>query len=211
MLATYDVSKFKGGAEALKWARRDLPYLDRIIARARGHRVAVQAGGNLGVYPKRLSSSFETVYVFEPAADLFPLMVENAPESNIIRYQAALGSHRGLVGTSRTRRDGKPNNHEGITHIAGSGPIPTLQLDDLALPICDLLCLDVEGWELYALEGAVATIARCRPLLAVEINKSATFVGIAEDEVRTFIVNQRYRFVERLQSDEVFEPVEWTL
>lgn len=209
MLTDLDWSALKGGSYALKYAKRDLPALDRTVARARNHRVAVQAGGNLGAYPKRLSQSFETVYAFEPSAELFPIMLENAPEPNIVRFQAALGYHRGQVGTSRERRDGKTNNHEGITHISGAGPIPTLRLDDLQLAICDAIFLDVEGWELYALQGAVATIGRCRPLLMIEINKSAAFVGIKEDDVRRFIVDLGYRFIERLHADEVYEPMEW--
>jgi len=207
----FDWSTFKGSAEGLKWMRRDVPSLDRIIARVPQKRVAVQAGACLGVYPKRLAASFGVTYVFEPSADLFPLMVRNAPETNIVRFQAALGCDHALVGVSRQRRDGKPNNHEGITHIAGPGTIPTLRLDDLSLPVCDLVCLDVEGYELYALQGAVDTIARGRPLLAVEINKNAAYLGLSADQVRAYITHElRYRFVERLQSDDVYEPVEWT-
>ncbi len=200
----------KGGAEALKYAKRDLVGLDRIVARVPQKRVCVQAGGCLGVYPKRLAESFEVVYSFEPSPELFPVMVENAPEHNIIRFQAALGFARDLVGVSRERRDGKLNNHEGITHIAGPGTIPTMRIDDLNLPICDALFLDLEGWELYALQGAVETVQRCRPLMSIEINKSAVFLGIDPDAVREFItVELGYRFIERLHADEVFEPVEW--
>jgi FkbM family methyltransferase len=205
--APYNWSKFQGSPAALKWTRRDLPNLDRTVERVPQKRVAVQAGGNLGIYAKRLAESFEAVYSFEPAGDLFAMMTANAPESNIYRYQAALGFDRDMVGVSRQRRDGKPDNHEGITHIYGPGRIPTLRLDDLALPECDLFVLDVEGWEYFALKGAVATIRRCRPWLSVEINKNAAFVDINPDDVRKFVTDLGYRFVEKLQSDEIFEPV----
>lgn len=204
-----DWSKMRGSAEALKWNRRDLPHLERIMTRARGKRVVVQAGGNLGIYPKRLAQSFAAVYTFEPGAALFPIMVQNAPEPNIHRYQAALGFDRALVGTSQVRRDSKPNCHEGITHISGGGTIPTMRIDDFALPCCDLICLDVEGFEMHALRGAVDTVARCRPLLSVEINKNQAFVGIDEDDIRRLVVGWDYVFVERLGSDEVFQPREW--
>lgn len=207
----YDWTSFRGSADGLKWMRRDLPNLDRIIARVPQKRVAVQAGGNLGIYPKRMAESFEAVYSFEVAPELFPLMYANAPEPNIYRYQAALGYEREMVGTSSVRRDGKPGTHEGLTHISGPGRTPTLRLDDFALPVCDLISLDVEGWELYALLGASETIARCRPVIAVEINKNASYLGIDGDNVRQMITAEmHYRHVERLQSDDVFEPVEWT-
>lgn len=206
----YDWSTFKGSEAGLKWMRRDLPHLDRIIARVPQRRVAVQAGSNLGIYPKRLAKYFESVYTFEVAADLFPMMYANAPEPNIYRYQAALGYERAMVGTSRRRRDGKPDTHEGITYVSGPGAAPTLRLDDFSLPICDLVSLDVEGYELFALQGAVDTIARCRPLLAVEINKNAAFMGFTEEDVRQSVCSLGYRLIERLSSDEVFEPIEWT-
>lgn len=208
-MTTWNWSAFHGSAEALRYNRRDLVVLDRCAARAPRRRVALQAGGNLGIFPKRLAQTFETVYTFEPAPDLFAAMMHNAPERNILRFQAALGNTRRLVGVSRQRRDGRPNNHEGITHISGPGVIPTLQIDDLGLPVCDFLQLDLEGWELYALLGGVETIHRCRPVLVVEINKNQAFVGIRPDYLRDVVKGLGYRFVERAQSDELYLPAEW--
>jgi FkbM family methyltransferase len=200
---------FRGSASQMKWLRRDLPNLDRVVARVPQRRVAVQAGGNLGLFPKRLAATFETVYTFEPAPALFPLLLANAPEPNIIRLQAALGFRRDFVATAQVRRGGPGEAHEGITHIAGPGPVPTLRLDDLALPVCDLLQLDLEGWELYALKGAADTVARCRPVICVEVNRNLGFLGLQPDDVRSFVTGLRYRFVERLESDEVYVPAEW--
>lgn len=198
----------RGSDEQLRLCKRDLPTLQAAEKLTLQRRVAVQAGGNLGVFPKHLARSFGAVYTFEPSQELFPILVANATEPNILRYQAALGFHREMVGTSRVRRDGKPNNHEGITHISGPGPIPTLRLDDFKFPVCDLLQLDLEGWDLYALQGAVETIARCRPVLMVEINKNAAFVGLNEDEIRAYVRSLGYRFVSRLHSDEIYVPIE---
>jgi len=198
----------RGSASALKWARRDLPNLDRAVARCAQRRVAVQAGGNLGTFPKRLAARFGTVYTFEPAPALFPVLCANAPEANIVRFQAALGFHRQFVAMAQTRRDGKPDAHEGVTHVHGAGPIPTMRVDDLALPVCDFIQLDLEGWELYALQGAEDTIQRCRPVLCVEINKNQGYVGLSEDELRDYVIGLGYRLVERLESDEVFVPEE---
>lgn len=205
----YDWHAFAGSQQGLKWNRRDLPNLDAVVARVPRRRVALQAGANLGIFPKRLAASFETVYTFEPSPALFPLVCRNAPEPNIIRFQAALGYHRQFVSVSQERRDGKPDPHEGITHVSGAGPIPTMRIDDLGLPVCDLVQLDLEGFELYALQGAVETLARCRPVLCVEINKSLGFMGIDINQVHRFIADAGYRFVEKRQSDWVFVPGEW--
>jgi len=199
----------RGSEAALKWGRRDLAHLDAVMQLVPGRTAVVQAGGNLGLFPKRLATEFATVYTFEIAADCFEMMTENAPEENIIRFQAALGERHGLVGACRVRRDGKPDAHEGITHVVPHGTIPTLLIDDLALPVCDLIYLDIEGYELYALRGAVETLQRCRPVVALEINKSLKYVGLTPEQVTGFIAAQGYKRLLQLGSDQVFVPVEW--
>jgi FkbM family methyltransferase len=197
-----------GSAAALKWATRELDHLETVMALVPGRTACVQAGANLGVFPRRLAQSFATVYCFEPAADLFDKMLRNAPAENIVRFQAALGDTRGLVGTSRVRRDGKPNNHEGITHVVPGGTIPTLMVDDLGLPVCDLIYLDIEGVELHALRGAVETLTRCRPVVAVEINKNLKYVDVTEADIYAFFDTHGYKHLMSVGSDHVFLPVE---
>lgn len=197
-----------GSPTALKFARRDIPHLDAVLALTPGRKAVVQAGACLGVYPDYLSRAFETVYCFEPAADLFAVMTQNAPQDNIVRFQAALGCHRGLVGTSRIRRDGKTNHHEGITHIVPVGVTPTLLLDDLALPVVDLLQLDVEGSEFSALQGATETLWRCRPVVAIEINKNLQYVGVKESQIVGFLESHGYRHALTVGSDQAFVPLE---
>ncbi len=207
---TWDWAAFKGSGTALKLNRRDLPELEHVIALTPGRAVALQAGGNLGLWPKRLAQDFQTVYTFEPAADLFAILQKNAPEQNIVKFQAALGERHELVHMSRERRDGKTRPpHEGITHVDGPGTIPTLRIDDLELPVCNLLCLDLEGWELFALRGAAATIHRCLPVICVEINEHIGHVGLTQQDVRDFLTSLRYRQHLRFVADDVWVPMEW--
>lgn len=201
-------SKFKGDPACLKWSRRDLETLDAVLKIVPGRTAAIQAGGNVGVFPKRLAEQFATVYTFEPSPVLFADMMKNAPEPNIIRFQAALGHERSLVSLSRSRRDGsgKPE-HDGLTHVVGQGAIPTLLIDDLGLHACDLIYLDVEGFELYALLGAAETIRRCRPVIAVEVNRGIEFYGHSPETLRQLICGCGYRNVMKMHSDEVFAPI----
>lgn len=210
MTVNWDWASFRGSAAGLKWNRKEIPVLEEVLGMVSGRRAAVQAGGNLGVFPKYLAAHFETVYAFEPEPELFEMMSRNAPERNIVKLQAALGVERQLVGMSRVRRqkDGG-DSHEGITHVSGEGVVPTLRVDDLGLQACDLLYLDIEGYELYALRGAAETIKRCRPLIACEINKSLAQMGsISAEDVRSWFRIHDYDFVKRIRSDEVFVPRE---
>jgi len=205
----FDWNAFKGSPTALNWARRDLTSVDQVLTVVPGRTSCVQAGGNLGVFPRYLAKHFESVITFEPAQDLFSKMSANVPDTNVIKIQAALGDRGGVVGTACIRRDSKRMAvHEGLTHIVPVGIVPRLRLDALELPVVDLLYLDLEGYELYALRGAVETLARCRPVIAVEINRNIGFEGLTEDDVRTFITAQGYRPVLKVRSDEVFVPEE---
>lgn len=137
-------------------------------------RVIVQAGANWGCWPLAFAQSmFETVYTFEPDGICFECLCANTRAlPNIVRLQAALGLERELVGLWRDV------DTTGNQRIDGSGIYPTLRIDDLALPVCDLIYLDIEGQEHEALRGAVETIKNCRPTVIFEARK--VFQGSAD-------------------------------
>lgn len=197
----------EGSADALKWNQRDLYTLDKAMEKTPGRTACLQAGANLGIFPKYLSYFFDTVYTFEPSPKLFQIVCKNAPERNVIKFNAALGDLRKLIGTSQVRRTKMHMPaHEGITHVSGPGNIPTLLIDDLNLPVLDLLCLDLEGYEPFALCGAEQTLIRCKPVLLVEVNNNASHYGYDRDAVRAIIHGHGYKLVERIMADELYVP-----
>lgn len=206
-MAHWNWLNFKGSEACLKWSRRDLETLKKALRYVPGRTCCIQAGGNLGIFPKKLAEEFSVVYAFEPHPMLFSAMSQNAPEPNIRKIRAALGANNKPVRMACKRRDksGRPV-HEGLTHVAGPGTIPCMRIDDLKLPVCDLIYLDIEGYEYFALQGAAETIARCRPVIGVEVNRNIAFTGHTADELRTLILSAGY--VHRLtsHSDEIYTP-----
>ena len=198
---------FVGDPLELKWNKKDLESLKAVLSLVPNKRVAVQAGGCLGVFAKHLASCFEHVYTFEPSPSMFSTLVWNVPEENVIKFQAALGSRHEMVDPVCKLRgnDGKTVLHCGMTHLVpNQGYVPTIRLDDLALPACDLIYLDVEGYELFALQGARETITKYKPVIACEINRGIEYFGISGDDLRTHIRLLGYRFHDRHRSDEVW-------
>lgn len=127
------------------------------------YRVMVQAGGNWGYWPYQFSQIFGTVYTFEPDHECFVCLAHNTSKrKNVVRIQAALGFQRKLIDLWRD------TDTSGNQKIAGEGIYPTLCIDDLALPICDLIYLDIEGREYEALLGAHETLRRCKPIVIFE-------------------------------------------
>ena len=203
-------TKFKGSPACVKWNFRDLENLDQAIkcVRQKNRQVAVQAGGNLGIFPKRLAEDFRSVYTFEPDPILFSHLKKNAPEKNIKAFEAALGCSREPVGVACCRRDnsGRPV-HEGLTHIAGPGVIPQMLLDDLKLKACGLIYLDIEGYELNAFRGAEETINKFKPVLAFEVNSNIAHYDSSKVEIRDWVVAHGYRKVLRKNGDDIYVPL----
>jgi FkbM family methyltransferase len=125
-------------------------------------RIVVQAGGNCGFYVKQYAELFEIVYTFEPEPVNFYCLNLNVTEHNVLKFQGCLGDEHRCVGLNKFMPD------VGSTHVSGEGSVPTFLIDDLNLSACDLIHLDVEGYELKALKGAVETIKKFKPVIAFE-------------------------------------------
>jgi FkbM family methyltransferase len=104
------------------------------------------------------------VLTFEPDSALYECLQRNvAGCSSITASPVALGPERSVVKM-------KPHIKAGSWSIdpAGSVDVPMMSIDMLGLSECDALVLDVEGYEVPALQGASKTIKRCRPMIHVE-------------------------------------------
>lgn len=177
--------------------------LEAVYPHCRSFGVAVQAGGNCGVWPAALGLKFDAVYTFEPDPTNFRCLCANAPAENIVKFNAALGAVHALVDLDRQDLNCGAHSVTG----EGSGMMPMLRIDDLALRACDLIYLDVEGYEFRALHGARDTIERCRPTIAVEDKGLSKRYGSARGEIELWLeANFNYRVVDRPHRDVVLVP-----
>lgn len=182
------------------------PTLPTIITKlVPNKRVVVQAGGNCGFYPKQYASLFETVYTFEPEWLNFYCLNLNVDEPNVIKNQSCLGNTRGLVNLAIKEKN------RGKNYVNGPGICPTYRIDDLTLEVCDLIHLDIEGYEYYALQGAIETIARCKPVIVIEMwDKLANrFEENINEKTEELLTGLGYVYSQTLyDSDKVYIPNE---
>lgn len=177
-------------------ALREVSDLEIALKQCKQKRIAVQAGGNCGVWPRELSMHFEWVYTFEPDPDNFHCLVRNATQPNIVKFQAALGNeHKTISMVVNLKNAGSLYMHES------TGSIPVLKVDDLNLPACDFLELDLEGYEIFALRGAEETIRKYRPVLMIEHKRHAERYGERPEAVLEFLTKLGYKTICRLNSD----------
>ena len=145
-----------------------------IVDLCSGHNTVVQAGGNLGYFAIKLAKHFANVLTFEPMPDTWECMIKNITElsdagDNIISVNQALGA---VEGTARADYV-KPDNC-GATRLAmnDAGDLDVTTIDKVMgfsnLGSCDLIWLDIEGFEVEALKGAATTIREFNPVIVLE-------------------------------------------
>jgi len=171
--------------------------LDEALPYCVERRVAVQAGGACGVWPYVLGECFDAVYTFEPDDTNFMCLVRNAP--GVYAYRAALGRFRGCVDLAYNAHE---STNAGAQFVVAGGAIPTLRIDDLGLPICDLIQLDVEGSEADALYGGIDTIREYRPVVMVEAKPLPQ--GDTAKEVRDLLAREGYLWRKLIHNDEIW-------
>jgi len=143
----------------------------------RQRRVALDVGAHIGLWSRELAQTFVQVHAFEPLADFRACFLRNVTATNVTLHGFALGRTAGRAAMRVTA------DNSGASHIAavGDGEVEVRPLDALALPVVDYVKIDVEGFELFVLEGARETLRRCRPVIILEQKAhSATHFGVGQ-------------------------------
>ena len=78
-------------------------------------------------------------------------------------------------------------------------------IDNLNLHGCDLIQLDVEGYELNALLGAIETIKKYKPVLCIEFcEKWLNRYNDSSEKVLDLIYSLGYKLVDEYGVDKIF-------
>jgi FkbM family methyltransferase len=128
-----------------------------------------------------------TVYAFEPVLEnylLAKLCVQENDLANVVLWNAGLG--RALsVAHIDTGEDGLHSG--GSAQIRDTGQLTSLvPLNLLGLRDVSVIHLDVEGFELEALTGAVQTIRACKPTVLIE-DRASNCAPLLAGEGYTFV------------------------
>ena len=168
---TYQIRKFR---EAMKHVKQ--------------FRTAVDVGAHVGLWSMHMQGRFKMLHAFEPVPQFRECFLRNihcpvkvkstgyAGRELLYDYElhdCALGAAEGSATMSMNDAD------TGDTHIQrfinkgesfkNFGPIfQVCTLDSFAFIDIDFIKIDVEGYELEVLKGAVETLKRCKPCVIVE-------------------------------------------
>lgn len=140
--------------------------VDLAVRLCRTTGICVQAGGFMGMWPRRLAKTFEYVYTFEPVPYLYECLKKNVAHlPQVICTNAMLSSKVGIA--HLTVKHGGKTTPDALGSLAAA----SITIDSLDLVRCDAIFLDVERSELAALDGARQTIARWSPVITLEIKE----------------------------------------
>ena len=194
-----DESSWEGQNEYNNLAQYILPYVSN-------RDVMIQAGGNCGFILSTFVNHFNTIYTFEPDPINFYCLNQNVTSPNVFKMQCCLGKESTPVNTQQLDRPGRLRDTGGV-HVEGQGATPTIVIDSLNLPACDLIQLDVEGYELNALLGAVNTIKKYKPVLCIEFcEKWLNRYETTSDNIETLLTELGYKYVELHGADRIYIP-----
>lgn len=131
-------------------------------------RTAIDVGAHVGLWSRYMSRDFVRLMAFEPLPAHADCWWKNVPDhTHAWLYPYALGSRAGL------RQMVTPPGHTGGAYIStipetGVAVVDQRLLDAFQFVDVDLLKIDVEGYELFVIGGALDTILRCRPVIILE-------------------------------------------
>ena len=183
--------------------------------------VAIDCGAHIGVWSKRLSQIFNKVICFEPVPRHRECHKLNCISNNIELYDVALSNKNlskvpmklnyGNSGKSSMDFEGlkkKVRKNEKIINVK------TKTLDSYNFKKVDFIKIDVEGFELFLLEGAKETIKKYKPIIYMEDWKKTESGGLAIPEWfgyssgSEYLISLNYKEIERLSgSNFIFAPL----
>jgi len=167
--------------------------------------LVVQAGGNMGVWPRYLMGKFVEIYTFEPEPTNFKCLAQNCPDRRIHKYPMALGNTTKRV--SMEYPEGRRNM--GACCVTDGNEIGMLRLDDLRLEACDLIQLDIEGYEPLAMAGAIATVRRYRPVVMLEDKGLSMKYGYSQGWSEAWALQHDYVKAAHVNRDIIYIPKEY--
>jgi FkbM family methyltransferase len=155
----------------------------------------VDVGANIGTHTIPFAKAVGdagAVVAFEPQRLVFQILCANVALNslaNVRAFQYAVGEEQDTIAVPQLDFS-QPHNLGGVelgSHAAGE-QVAMIRLDDMELPVCHLLKIDVEGMELSVLKGGKELIERCKPVLYVENDRKEK-----SDELIRYIASIGYR------------------
>jgi FkbM family methyltransferase len=153
----------------------------------------IDIGANTGYYSYHFSRTFQFGEAFEPFFEASK-MLQALQNHHLTIHNIALSNQNGTQKFYIPLENGRPEPglaslepRDGDCEIRN---VPIKMLDDFGFDDVDLIKIDVEGHELKVLQGALATIKKCKPVMIVEVEQR--HIDFPIQEVFNFMIDAGY-------------------
>jgi FkbM family methyltransferase len=175
----------------------ELPMVNFLKVLAGRGRTFVDVGAHIGFYTMGLAPGFERVVSFEPSRFQYGWLKRNAGLNDyrhVSCEHVALGDQPGEAMLNVLSYEGGLNSlAQDVAdqyNVIDRYAVPVETLDSRSLTDVDLLKIDVEGFEIPVLRGAVNTINASRPVILIEVWDDP----VRRRDVQSVLEEMDYRF-----------------
>lgn len=190
-----NIAVIEGDTHISKWVEEsgrldhDRYALPIILEHINNGDTVVDAGAFIGdhtiAYVDKVGSN-GNVYAFEPNDEAFECLRHNCPDALV--FNVGLSDKEEVL-----YYESSPNAGAGKIKDSGAKKIQTMRLDSIGIKNVSLIKIDVEGFELNVLKGALETIKKFKPVMWIEINKGALEAnGTNANEVENLVKSLGY-------------------
>jgi len=172
---------------------------DWALTFVRQWRVCLDIGSNIGQWTRPLAHKFQSVVCFEPNPNFRECFQKNISENNVVLHPYGLSDkeHSASQDFNSTQIKDEP------------GDIKMRTLDSFGLTNVDLVKIDVDGFELRVVQGAVKTLTENSPVVNIEL-KTTWKDGIGDRRpmysgTTELLRSLGYKRRSRVKSDEVWQ------
>jgi len=138
-------------------------------------------GANMGYTSILLSRNFENIYAFEPSSIYKKLKKNVSRNKKIHTFNIAISDHDGklvMVKREIPWKSGqlvadKGTIDEGWGKLIEKVEMDCKKIDSMDIMKPDFMKIDVEGFEIDVIKGALETIRRYKPSIFIEVHSSA--------------------------------------
>lgn len=173
--------------------------LDFILHHFTGKGVFVDIGANIGLMSIFVGKNFPsaTCHAFEAHPKTVVILGENVELnhiSNVNIHPYGLGD----VTTTLKIHDNLSINRGGASFVINKDgdegyDVPVKKLDDIADWKIEMIKLDVEGFEMPVLKGAIKSIDKDNPTLIIEVSENRANAYESSNEIYQFAKERGYR------------------
>lgn len=184
------------------WEKNTLDYIGNLNLKNE----VIHAGTYFGDFIPFLSLNFKKVWAFEISENNYDAAEETIKLNNINNvhlYRKALGEDNKVVNIETNINNKDLGGTSRVKNYVTNEKVEQVKIDDIVPEdsIIDLIQLDIEGYEINALKGAINTIKSHKPILILEDNNNDT----EKEWFKLNIIDFGYRKVSEVDENTVFK------